>query len=228
MGSVVPGYRALLRFVEGEYLPALAPKTLPPRTCRMAASFTHTASGTFARSTLSPEEIHTTGFVRSRAHPPEMQDILRKTKFEADMPRVHRVLRTDPALWPRRRRAAQRTAYVLKRIDGELPRLFQDLAANAGMASAHPGHCRRRLQSTAYYFPSSGDGMRAGVYYVNTLHSKEPPVLLRSRRSRCMRRCRAITCKLRYSRNSTCPNSDRFGGFTSFVEGWALYAERWG
>ena len=226
MGSVVPGYQALLKFVEGEYLPAsrgdIAAASLPNGREFYAHRIRY-----FCSLDLSPEEIHTTGLSEVERIRAEMQDILRKTKFEGDMRAFIEFLRTDPRFYAETPDALlKETAYILKRIDGELPRLFKTLprmpyGIRAIPDFAAPGN------TTAYYFPSSGDGMRAGVYYVNTFDLKSRPFY----EIEALSLHEAVPghhLQIALQQELDLPKFRRFGGFTSFVEGWALYAERLG
>jgi uncharacterized protein (DUF885 family) len=226
LGSVSPGYQALLKFVEGEYLPAsrqdIAAVNLPNGREFYAHRIRY-----FTSLDLSPEDIHQAGLSEVERIRAEMQDILRKTKFEGDMRAFLEFLRTDPHFYAQTPdELLKQTAYILKRIDGELPRLFKTLPRMPyGIRPvpdfAAPGN------TTAYYFPSSGDGTRAGIYYVNTYDLKSRPFY----EIEALSLHEAVPghhLQIALQQELELPKFRRFGGFTSFVEGWALYAERLG
>jgi uncharacterized protein (DUF885 family) len=157
-----------------------------------------------------------------------METLIHKTGYTGSFSEFIDFLRTDPRFYVTTSAALlEKTALILKRMDGELPRLFKTLPRlSYGIreipAFSAPG------ETAAYYQPGSGDGTIAGTYYVNTydlasrplyeiealsLHEAVPGHHLQI----------ALQQEL-----SDLPNFRRFAGFTSFVEGWALYSERLG
>ena len=226
-GSVVPAYRSLLQFLETEYVPGsragIAAADLPD-----GQAFYQDRICYFTTLDLSPAAIHATGqseVARIRA---EMESVVRKTSFKGSFREFIEFLRSDPRFYVTTPEALlEKTALVLKRMDGELPKLFKTLprlpyGIREIPAFSAPG------QTAAYYQPGTGDGTVAGNYYVNTydlasrplyeiealsLHEAVPGHHLQI----------ALQQEL-----GDLPPFRRFSGFTSFVEGWALYSERLG
>jgi len=226
-GSVVPAYQALLRFLITEYEPrsrdSLAATEFPDGT-----AFYRERIRYFTTLDLSPEAVHETGQSEVSRIRVEMETLIRKTGFTGSFSEFIAFLRTDPRFYVTTPGALlEKTALVLKRMDGELPRLFKTLPRlSYGIREipdfSAPGN------TAAYYQPGSGDGTIAGNYYVNTydlasrplyeiealsLHEAVPGHHLQI----------ALQQEL-----GDLPNFRRFAGFTSFVEGWALYSERLG
>jgi len=225
--SVIPAYRSLLQFLETEYVPGsrdgIAAADLPD-----GPAFYQDRIRYFTTLDLSPEAVHATGQGEVRRIRAEMETVIRKTDFKGDFRAFIEFLRSDPRFYVTTPEALlEKTALVLKRMDGELPRLFKTLprlpyGIREIPAFSAPGN------TAAYYQPGSGDGTVAGNYYVNTfdlasrplyeiealsLHEAVPGHHLQI----------ALQQELR-----DLPNFRRFAGFTSFVEGWALYSERLG
>jgi uncharacterized protein (DUF885 family) len=225
--SVVPAYLTLLQFLETEYIPAsragIAAEDLPD-----GKAFYQDRIRYFTTLDLDPQVIHATGQREVSRIRSEMESVIRKTDFTGDFGSFVEFLRSDPRFYVNTPEALlEKTALVLKRMDGELPRLFKTLprlpyGIRAIPAFNAPGN------TAAYYQPGSGDGTLAGNYYVNTydlasrpvyeiealsLHEAVPGHHLQI----------AIQQEL-----GDLPNFRRFAGFTSFVEGWALYSERLG
>ena len=73
----------------------------------------------------------------------------------------------------------------------------------------------------------AGDGTKAGFYYVNTYDLKSRPLY----GVQALSLHEAVPghhLQLALQQEMDMPNFRKFGGFTAFIEGWALYAERLG
>ncbi|MCX6033560.1 MAG: DUF885 domain-containing protein [Chloroflexi bacterium] len=226
-GSVVPAYRSLLQFLETEYLPGsrdgIAAADLPD-----GPAFYQDRIRYFTTLDLSPEAIHATGQSEVTRIRSEMNAVIRKTGFKGSFREFIEFLRSDPRFYVTTPDALlEKTALVLKRMDGELPRLFKTLprlpyGIRQIPAFSAPGN------TAAYYQPGSGDGTVAGSYYVNTfdLHSR-PLYEIEALSLHEAVPGHHLQIALQQELGDL-PNFRRFAGFTSFVEGWALYSERLG
>jgi uncharacterized protein (DUF885 family) len=225
--SVVPAYEALSKFINEEYYPAsrlsIAAVDLPNghELYRQRIRFYTTLD-------LSPEEIHETGQNEVRRIRLEMEDVIHKTDFVGDFKAFIEFLRTDPRFYAETPEALlKETGYLMKRVDGELPRLFKTLprlpyGIRPVPDFSAPGN------TTAYYMPGTGDGTKAGFYYVNTYDLKSRPLY----EMEALSLHEAVPGHhLQLALQQELPNLPdfrRFYWFTSYVEGWALYAERLG
>ena len=227
LNSVVPAYQALLEFVEQEYLPAaregIATAELPDGEAFYAHRIHY-----FTSLHLSAEQVHQTGLEEVRRIRSEMEAVIKKAGFLGDMRDFLVYLRSDPRFYVTTPNALlEKTSYVLKRMDGELPRLFKTLPRMPYGIRAVPDYAAPG-ETAAYYSPGLGDGTRAGVYYVNTydlasrplyeiealsLHEAVPGHHLQL----------ALQAEL-----ADLPIFRRYCGYQSFMEGWALYSERLG
>lgn len=226
-GSVCPGFQELRDYIQNEYLPQ-ARETVGASELPDGRAFYAHRIRMFTTLDLSPEAVHATGLAEVERIRQEMLKVIRKTGFQGDIKAFIEFLRSDPRFYATNGEALlAHTALVLKRIDGELPRLFKTLPRMPYGIRAIPEHSAPG-NTTAYYFPPAGDGTRAGTYYVNlydlpsrplyeiealSLHEAVPGHHLQI----------ALQQEL-----GELPNFRRFGGFTAFIEGWALYAERLG
>jgi len=227
LNSVVPAYQELLDFVEQEYLPAaresIATTDLPDGEAFYAHRIHY-----FTSLDVSAAQVHQTGLDEVRRIRSEMDALLQKISWTGDMAHFLEFLRTDPRFYVTTPEALlEKTSYVLKRIDGELPRLFKTLPRLPYGIRAVPDYAAAG-ETAGYYSPGLGDGTRAGVYYVNTydlasrplyeiealsLHEAVPGHHLQL----------ALQAEL-----AGLPMFRRYCGYQSFMEGWALYSERLG
>ena len=227
LDSVVPGYHELLQFVEGEYLPA-ARESIDTAELPEGESFYTHRIYYFTSLHLSAQQVHQTGLDEVKRIRAEMEAVIKKTGWNGKMVDFLEFLRTDPRFYVTTTEALlEKTALVLKRMDGELPRLFKTLPRMPYGIREVPDYAAQG-ETSAYYNPGLGDGTRAGMYYVNTydlpsrplyeiealsLHEAVPGHHLQL----------ALQAEL-----SDLPMFRRYSGYQSFVEGWALYSERLG
>ncbi len=224
--AVVPAYATLLRFLEDEYIPGaredIAATSLPNGPAYYA--FCIRLNTTLDRS---PQEIHDIGLSEVRRVRGEMDGVIRRAGFEGTFREFLEFLRTDPRFYATEPEDLLReTALVLKRMDGELPNLFRTLPRMPYGIRVVP-EFRAPHTTTAYYEQPSGDGTKAGFYYVNTYDLRSRPLY----EIEALSLHEAVPghhLQIGLQQELDLPAFRRFGGFTAMVEGWALYAERLG
>jgi uncharacterized protein (DUF885 family) len=227
LASVLPGYRALLEFFESEYLPGCRAETAASALPDGAAYY---AQRVRAMTTMdvSPKEVHQIGVDEVRRIRGEMDQVIRRTGFSGGLPAFLEFLRTDPRFYPTSPDHLMReVAYVLKRMDGQLPNLFRRLPRIPYGILPVPDHLAPHT-TTAYYWAPLGDGTRAGFYYVNTYDLPSRPLYeieALSLHEAVPGHHLQIALQLELQ---DLPPFRRFEDFTAFTEGWGLYAERLG
>jgi uncharacterized protein (DUF885 family) len=225
--SVLPAYSALLKFLLDEYLLS-ARESVSAAEFPDGSSFYQHRIRYFTTLNLTPEAVHQTGLDEVHRIRDEMESLISTTGFAGGFRAFIDFLRTDSRFYaPSPEQLLKETAYVLKRIDGELPRLFKTLPRLSYGIRAIPEFSAPG-NTTAYYQPGAGDGTRAGIYYVNTYDLKSRPLY----EIEALSLHEAVPghhLQIAIQQElGELPNFRRFSGFTSFVEGWALYAERLG
>jgi uncharacterized protein (DUF885 family) len=225
--SIVPAYMTLKEFVDKEYQPAaresIASTDLPDGEAFYAHRIYY-----YTSLHQTAQQVHQTGLAEVKRIRGEMEAVIKKTGWSGSMGGFLEFLRTDPRFYVSTPEALlEKTALVLKRMDGELPRLFKTLPRLPYGIRPVPDYAAPG-ETAAYYSPGLGDGTRAGVYYVNTydlpsrpvyeiealsLHEAVPGHHLQL----------ALQAEL-----ADLPMFRRYSGYQSFVEGWALYSERLG
>lgn len=224
---VVAGYRRFLAFMQSEYVPA-ARGSIGASALPNGRDFYRHRVRLFTTTDLTPEEVHATGLAEVKRIRGEMEAIIRQVGFQGDFAAFLDHLRTDPKFYadtPDQLR--KEVALILKRMDGELPRLFKTLPRTPYGLRTVPDYIAPRTTS-AYYQPPSGDGRIGGYYYLNTFNLKSRPLY----EMEALSLHEAVPghhLQLALQQELTgLPPFRRFTNFTAFIEGWALYSERLG
>jgi uncharacterized protein (DUF885 family) len=225
--SVVPGYRRFLEFMRDEYVPhargQIAASALPN-----GREFYRHRVRQFTTLDLTPEQVHATGLAEVARIRKEMDAVIRGAGFEGDFPAFVEFLRSDPRFYvDTPEQLLKEVALVLKKIDGQLPKLFGTLPRAPYGIREIPAYIAPST-TTAYYQPPAGDGSLAGFYYVNTYNLKSRPLYeIEALSLHEAVPGHHLQIALQQELQDL-PNFQRFAGFTAFVEGWGLYAERLG
>jgi uncharacterized protein (DUF885 family) len=224
--SVVPGYRAFLRFMTEEYLPA-ARASIGASDLPNGRGFYEHRVRQFTTLDVTPEAVHELGMREVRRIRAEMDALVERVGFAGGREAYVAFLRSDDRFYAESPEALlKEVAYTLKRMDGELPRLFGRLPRMPYGIRPVPEYIAPRT-TTAYYEPPAGDGSRAGFYYVNTYDLRQRPLY----EVEALSFHEAVPghhLQIALQQELDLPPFRRFLGFTAFVEGWALYAERLG
>lgn len=224
---VVPSYRSMLRFFEKEYLPACFDRVGVWQFPEGRKFYEYRARH-YTTTKLTPKEIHEIGLKEVKRIRGEMQKIIKQVKFKGTFKDFLQHLRTDPKFYFKDPQELLRTyRAVSKKVDPELVKLFKTLPRMPYGVKPIPMLIAPDT-TTAYYMPPAADGSRAGTYYVNlykldarpkyeiealTLHEAVPGHHLQI----------ALAMEL-----PNMPAFRKYGGYTAFVEGWALYGESLG
>ncbi len=224
---VIPVYRKLWNFVEYAYVPV----------CRSTVGIGSVPGGDKIYKTLaylsttvhlSPDKIHEIGIAEVARIRGEMKKLQKEVGFEGTLDDFLAHMRTEP----RYRFTSGEELYaaadaILQRTKPLLPKLFGRLP-KADCVMKEIESFRAASSPVAYYNPAPEDGSRPGYYYINTYAPKE--------------RLRFTLEALSYheavpghhfqmaldQENHLLPKFRRYGSFTAYVEGWALYTEKLG
>jgi uncharacterized protein (DUF885 family) len=225
--SVVPAYRDFLAFISGEYVPAARTSTGASELPNGSALYAHLVRA-YTTLDVTPQHVHETGLAEVARIRAEMEDVIRRSGFAGSFEEFLAFLRTDERFYvDSPEQLLKETSWVLKRMDGELPRLFGRLPRMPYGVRPVPDFIAPRT-TTAYYTRPSGDGSVAGFYWVNTYDLRSRPLYeIEALSLHEAVPGHHLQIALQQELEGL-PDFRRFAGFTVFVEGWALYAERLG
>jgi uncharacterized protein (DUF885 family) len=225
--SVGPAFRKLHTFLAERYVPG-ARATIGLRELPDGLAWYRVRARSSTTTSLPPERIHAMGLTEVRRIRGQMDSVIAASGFKGTFAEFVQFLRTDPRFYFTTAEDLLRASRdISKRVDPELVRLFGTLPRLPYGVSPIPSYAERS-QTTAYYQQGSLRAGRPGTYFVNTynlparprwemealtLHEAVPGHHLQI----------AIAQEL-----GDVPEFRRHGGYTAFVEGWALYAESLG
>ncbi len=226
-GGVNPAFRKLGRYLAETYIPrarsTIARTALPDGATWYAADVReHTTTA------LTPQQIHEIGLAEVRRIRAAMDQTIRATGFQGDLPAFQAFLRSDPRFYftdAQQLLVAYRD--LCKRIDPELSRLFGKLPRAQYGVRPFPDFSAPS-QTSAEYTEGALGGKRPGYFVVNTyklesrpkyemealaLHEAVPGHHLQV----------ALAQEL-----DGVPDFRRNLDVNAFIEGWGLYAESLG
>ena len=225
--KVVPTYRRLHDFMRDEYLPrtrtSVGLDALPDGEAWYAyrvRDITTTA--------LSPAEIHEIGLAEVARIRGEMKNVMERVGFEGDLDAFFRFLNTDPRfVWSTREALVAGYGDIKKRVDPQLPKLFEVLPkADYDVRAVEP--FREKSAAGGSYQAASEDGSRPGIFYANTYDlSARPKWAMEALSLHEGNPGHHFQISIAREQKEL-PRFRRFGGYTAYSEGWGLYAESLG
>ena len=224
--AVLPAYRDLAAFFHDEALPAAATEPGASHLPEGRAFYEHRVRA-YTSLDLSPEAVHQTGLEEVARIRAEMEDCVARAGFQGSLADFIVFLRGDPRFHAASADELLRhVAWILKRMDGQLPRLFGKLPRTpyglvAMSDDVAPGN------TSARYWPPRGNGRTAGFFHLNTWDLPSRPLY----EMEALALHEAVPghhLQLALQQELDLPHFRRFGDFTAYIEGWALYAERLG
>jgi len=216
--SVLPSYRALLKFMREEYVPKaredLAAESLPDGKAYYQSKIVE-----FTTTSMSADQIHQIGVAEMAKIRAEMLDAIKQTGFEGDLPAFLQFLRTDSRFYAKTpEELLMRSAWVAKKFDGKVAQYFGYLPRRRFAVIPVP-------DDQAPFYTSGRGG--PGVYLVNTynlpsraLYSVPALTLHESAPGHAFQIPIAMEQKGR--------PPFRNARISAYGEGWALYTERLG
>ena len=226
-GSVIPAYESLLKFIKGEYLRHARTQpgvwALPNGKAMYAFAIRYHTT-----TKLTPTQIHEIGKLELSRIRRDIGKILRKLGFKGTLQQFNDSLRDDKSnFYANGQDLLDGFKRILRRMDAKLPVLFVRLPESK-YDFREIERFRADSAPAAYYYLPPEDRSRPGYFYVNTYKPETRPKYTME----ALAYHEAVPghhLQLALQQELTnLPKFRRNGGYTAFIEGWALYAERLG
>lgn len=209
---ILPTYARLLDYVERKYLPH----------CRTSVGLCDFPDGAalyqgmiveHTTTRLTPAEIYALG----EAEVARIAALMAAVTADIERRGITEVQYGDAdSLLAANRELEQSIRAALPQYFGHLPQAgFEIRAIEAFRAASAPSH----------YIPASPDGRRAGVFYLNTAELPQPLSVALFLHETIPGHHLQVSLQ---RENPRLPDFRRFGWYTAYGEGWALYAEQLG
>jgi uncharacterized protein (DUF885 family) len=225
--KVKPAYERLYSFLTKSYIPG-ARETVGMSALPDGAAWYAYHVRIETTTNRTPAEIHATGLAEVKRIHTQMDSVMKSIGYTGTFAEFTNFLRTDPKFFFTDSAELVR-AYrdIVKRIDPELIHLFGHLPRLPYGVTTIPSYSAKSA-TTAYYQQGSYDAGRPGYYYVNTYALNTRPKW----EMEALSSHEAVPghhLQISIAQELTgIPEFRRFGGYTAFVEGWALYSESLG
>jgi uncharacterized protein (DUF885 family) len=225
--NVLPAFHRFRDFMEKEYVPASFEQVGAWQVPNGDVTYSYLA-GSMTTTKLTPSQIHEIGLHEVKRIRAEMEKIKSQTGFTGSMQDFFHFLRTDPKFYSKSEdELLQYTRARAKTIDPLLIKLFRTFPRLPYGVEPVPKEIAVSMPS-GYADPPAPDGSRPGYFYINTYKPETRPrydltslILHEAIPGHTFQGGIAIELK-------DIPKFRRYGGYSSYVEGWALYSESLG
>ncbi|AWM33086.1 DUF885 domain-containing protein [Hymenobacter nivis] len=226
--QLVPAYHKLADFLQTDYLPQ-ARTSAGIGAVPGGAEMYRYGVRQMTTTDRTPDAIYQTGLAEVKRIRTEMEAVKNQVGYQGDLAAFFAYLGSDPKFTPYKTPADVLNAFraIQARITPNLPRLF-------GRTPKTPFEIRqteafRAATASAEYNRGTPDGARPGIFYVpildatafNTTSGMESLFLHEAIPGH------HYQLSLQQE-NTSQPQFRRFGGYSAFSEGWALYCESLG
>lgn len=182
-------------------------------------------ANTHTTTTMPVDEIHKIGLEEVARILSEMDKVRQQVGFKGDLTAFFASLSSEPQYFFDDRQGLIDGYMALKdKINVELPKYF-NVMPKADYVVKPVESFREKSAAGASYESPAVDGSRPGVFYINTYNLKAQPkwgMTTLSLHEAAPGHHFQIAIKQELT---GVPEFQRFGGYTAFEEGWALYAE---
>lgn len=224
---IVPAYKRVHDYMVEDYLPATR-KTVGLSELPDGKAWYEYRIATNTTLPLSAEEIHEFGQQEVARILSEMKKVKETVGFEGDLPAFFTYLREDDQFYFETGQEVVDAYNDIKdKINGRVGMLFEVFPKSDYEVRAVEAFRAASAAGASYQSPSP-DGSRPGIFYINTHNLKAQPKFLMETLS-IHEAAPGHHFQIAIQQEvEGLPEFRKFGGYTVFAEGWALYAESLG
>ena len=224
---IMPAYKNVHDYLAGEYLSGARDSVGLYDLPNGKAWYEHQ----IARNTTLPltaEEIHQFGLDEVSRILNEMKQVKKTVGFDGDLPAFFEFLRTDDQFYFDSEQAVIDGYNGVKdKINARVGQLFEIFPKADYEVRAVESYRAASSAGASYQMPAP-DGSRPGIFYINTHNLKAQPKFLMETLS-IHEAAPGHHFQIAIQQEvEGLPAFRKFGGYTVFAEGWALYAESLG
>ena len=225
--TIIPAYGRVYQFMSEEYLPK-GRDTVGLSDLPNGKAWYEYRIETNTTLPLTADEIHSFGQQEVARILSEMTKVKETVGFAGDLPAFFEFLRTDEQFFFDSEQALiDAYTQVKEKIDSRLPLLF-DVFPKADYEVRAVEAFRAASEAGASYQSPAPDGSRPGIFYINAYNLKaQPKYLMETLSIHEAAPGHHFQIAIQQEVESL-PDFRKFGGYTVFAEGWALYAESLG
>lgn len=221
--QVIVAYQKFHEFLENEYVPS-AKQELGAISWPNGSAWYQNRAAYYTTTSLTVEEIHQLGLAEVKRIRGEMQQVIDGLNYQGDLAQFIQFLRTDPQFYAKTEdELLQYAAYLSKKIDAQLPKLFSYLPRTPYGVAPVPASIAPNYTTGRYIAPNNDT--EPGYYWVNTYALDKRPLYALP----------ALTLheavpghhlQIALSRElDNLPDVRRYTYISAFGEGWGLYSE---
>ena len=225
--TIIPAYSRVHQFMENSYL-LEGRDTVGLADLPNGKAWYEYRIETNTTLALTADEIHTYGQQEVARILDEMTKVKKTVGFDGDLAAFSEFLRTDEQFFFDSEQALiDGYTQVKQKIDSRLPLLFE-VFPKADYEVRAVEAFRAASSAGASYQSPAPDGSRPGIFYINAYNLKaQPKYLMETLSIHEAAPGHHFQIAIQQEVESL-PDFRKFGGYTVFAEGWALYAESLG
>ncbi|MEQ8473201.1 MAG: DUF885 domain-containing protein [Marinoscillum sp.] len=172
--EVIPTYSRILDFFTNTYLPA-SPKTEGIANIKNGNAYYEDRVRFFTTLEITPDSVYSLGQSEVNRIRARMEGIISELNFDGNFSEFINFLRTDAQFYAGSpEELLSRAAWLSKKAEGQLPRLFGELYELPFTVEPVPDAIAPTYTG-GRYVPGSRRGNRAGIYWVNTYDLSSRP-----------------------------------------------------
>jgi prolyl oligopeptidase len=222
---VYPAYETLYSYFVESYLPSCG-ESIACKDFPNGDVYYKYQIKSYTTTDLTAEEIHQIGLGEVDRIRAEMKKVINMTEFNGSFDEFLTFLRSDSQFYfTSEDELLNEYRMICKKADAELPKFFGLLPRLPYGVKPIPDY-QAPAAPTAYYYSGSQEAGRAGFFMANTYRLETRPkyeMEALSIHEAVPGHHLQITLAQELD---NIPKFRRYGGYTSFVEGWGLYSEK--